>query len=278
MLNVIDKANVTISSLKQKFHKDEETYLNQIRDLKHQNKAQMDKILHWQKQKIEQSEKIKNQCKELVDIALLKGQAHGSEETIRKLTAAQEKRLQHISEIHSKQLKMEREKYEKLIEAKNLSTQQAMDDMASLSVTRLQDANDMEVKSSIMKEKLVKREEQIEELKEVVNELQQIADDRLSICNKAKVDMTLFRDKLKEREKQLLHKNNIIDKIREELQESGERSNMHQVQLMATNEIISEYKVNMRKICLKNLSLLFRKTLSSKVKISFSHGELNALS
>ena len=57
MLNVIDKANVTISNLKQKFRKDEETYLNKISDLQHQNKAQMEKMLHWQKQKIEQSEK-----------------------------------------------------------------------------------------------------------------------------------------------------------------------------------------------------------------------------
>ena len=204
-----------------------------------------------------------------MDVALLKGQAHGSEETIRKLTAAQEKRLQHISEIHSKQLKMEREKYEKLLEARHSSTQQALDDIASLSVTRLQNANDMEVKSSIMKEKLLKREEQIEELKEVVNKLQHIADDRLSISNKAKLDMTLFKDKLEEREKQLTHKNNIVDKIREELQKSAEKCNMHQIQLMAANEIISEYKVNMRKICLKNLSLLFRKALSSKVKDCF---------
>ena len=43
MLNVIDKANLTISSLKQKFRKDEETYLDKIRDLQHQNKAQMEK-------------------------------------------------------------------------------------------------------------------------------------------------------------------------------------------------------------------------------------------
>ena len=179
-------------------------------------------MLHWQKQKIEQSEKIKYQCKELVDVALLKGQAHGSEETIRKLTAAQEKRLQHISEIHSKQLKMEREKYEKLLEARNSSTQQAFDNIASLSATRLQTANDMEVKSSIMEEKLLKREEQIEELKEEVDKLQHIADDRLSISNKAKVDMTLFRDKLEEREKQLTHKNNIVNKLREELQNSAE--------------------------------------------------------
>ena len=64
----------------------------------------------------------------------------------------------------------------------------------------------MEVKSSIMEEKLLKREEQIEELKEEVDKLQHIADDRLSISNKAKVDMTLFRDKLEEREKQLTHK------------------------------------------------------------------------
>ena len=81
--------------------------------------------------------------------------------------------------------------------------------------------------------------------------------------------MTLFRDKLEEREKQLTHKNNIVNKLREELQNSAEKCNMHQIQLMAANEIISEYKINMRKICLKNLSLLFRKTLSSKVKEFF---------
>ena len=58
-------------------------------------------------------EKIKKyNVRSLLMLQLLKGQAHGSEETIRKLTLEQEQRLKHVAEIHSKQLELERSKYE----------------------------------------------------------------------------------------------------------------------------------------------------------------------
>ena len=213
MLNVIDKANLIISTMKGKFGEDEKRYLIEITKLKNKNKMHVEQMKEWEKNRLEQSEKIKNQCKELVDVALLKGQAHGSEETIRKLTLEQEQRLKHVAEIHSKQLELERSKYEKLIAAKDLSMQQTMDDMANLSVTKFENANDMELEAGMVQERLTKREEQIVELKKAAYDLQNLADSRLELANTSSVEITLLKEKLEERKRQVKHKEEKIEEM-----------------------------------------------------------------
>ena len=83
--------------------------MDKISDLQHQNKLRWKKCC-LAKAKIEQSEKIKYQCKELVDVAI-EGSSSWFRRDYTQIDCCSKKRLQHISEIHSKQLKMEREKY-----------------------------------------------------------------------------------------------------------------------------------------------------------------------
>ena len=63
-----------------------------------------------------------------------------------------------------------------------------------------------------------------------------------ALTNTSNVQVSLYKEKLKERESQLQRKEITINEMNDKMMKELEKSNMHQVDLMASNEIIKVVK------------------------------------